>query len=226
MLEIPRLILLGVVLGIASYHDMKSREVPDYIWVVGGGLGAILYIWDWHEVDSFVVFSMVVGGAIALMVWRVFSMGEADVLAIVTGTIVYPVSLDVVMVPVVIFVGGVVLEHIAAFSYNVRYNLEDFIRHQRIFGEVQCSSWFTKVTAFYCTHKRRKHERFTFCAERTSSGDDGTTRHISLKTPPPDTNFETRTNVFVMWAMPAIPFMLVSLVLGVAITYLLMFSSI
>ena len=220
MLDIPRLILLGIVLGIASYHDVRHREIPDYIWIVGGGAGAVLYVFDWHEVDLFVIFTMGVGGAIALLIWKMFPMGEADVLGIITASVVYPVSHDVVMVPVTIFFGGLILEHITAFFYNIRYNLEDVIRGKKIFCKVTCSHGIiTKIMAFYSVHKRRGHEKFTFCAEEHTTNKNGTCkRRLSLRTPSPDSDFETRTGVFVSWAMPAFPFMLISFVLCVTLT--------
>ncbi len=82
MLELLRFVILLAMLGAASYHDVRTREIPDYIWIVGGVAGAALYIFDWSAVDYFVLFSMGTGGAMALLAWRFFPMGEADVLAI------------------------------------------------------------------------------------------------------------------------------------------------
>lgn len=209
VLEIPRLLLLIIILGIASYHDVRTREIPDYLWIIGGGAGAVLYIFDWHEVDFFVIFSMGIGMVIALLAWRLFPMGDADVLAILVASVVYPVSFGSVMTPAAVFFGGLILEHAAAFFYNLRYNIEDVIRSRKIFDDIQASR-ISKVMAFYSVHLRRPHEKFTFCAESLKDN----ARYLSLKTPSPESEYETRTGVFVTWAMPAFPFMLAALVLG------------
>ena len=211
MLEMLRLALLLAMLGAASYHDVRTREIPDYIWIVGGAAGAALYIFDWSTVDYFVLFSMGTGGAMALLAWRFFPMGEADVLAVLSSCVVCPVSFGV-MNPVVMFLGGLVLEHVAALLYNLRYNLEDLCRGS-LFGCIM-APWYVKAAAFYSMHRRRSHERFTFCAERCADG----RRTITLKTPSPDSKYEDRTGVFVTWAMPAFPFMTASLIIGVLLT--------
>ena len=212
MLEIPRLILMLAILGIASYHDVRTREVPDYIWVIGGILGALLYIFDWNEVDFFVLFTIGTGCIIALLIWKFFPMGDADVLAILTVSVVYPVSFGAVMNPVIVFFGGMILEHMAAFFYNLRYNVEDTVRSRRIFECVEISN-MARIMAFYSVHLRRGHEKFTFCAECKSNSK----RKISLKTPSAESDYETRTGVFVTWAMPALPFMMASFVFGLII---------
>ncbi len=210
MLEIPRLLLVAIIFGIASYHDVRTREIPDYLWIIGCGAGALLYIFDWDMVDLFVIFSMGTGCVIAALVWRLFPMGDADVLAILTVSVAYPVSFGGVMNPVVVFFGGVMLEHMAALAYNMRYNMADAVRSGGLYGDVG-GSRLAKVMAFYSMHRRRDHEKFTFCAERISGGK----RMLSLKTPPADSEYESRTGVFVVWAMPALPFMLAALLLGV-----------
>ena len=209
-----RIVLLVAVLGVASYHDVRSREIPDYVWIIGGGIGAVLYVFDWYKVDHYVLFSIGTGLVIAFLVWRLFPMGDADALAMVTVSVACPVSFGVVMNPPVIFLGGLFLEHMCAFFYNVRYNLCDALRSgSRLFDGVG-NSCLGKAMAFYSVHRRRGHERFTFCAERMCDG----RRHISFKTPPADSAYETRTDVFVSWAIPACPFMLAAFVLGVLAT--------
>ena len=210
MLEMLRLAMLLAILGAASYHDVRTREIPDYIWIVGGAAGAALYIFDWSAVDSFVLFSMGTGGALALLAWRFFPIGEADVLAILSSCVVCPVSFGM-MNPTIIFLGGLVLEHVAALFYNLRYNLEDLC-HGTLFARIR-APWYVKTAAFYSMHRRRSHERFTFCAERCTDG----RRTITLKTPSPDSKYEDRPGVFVTWAMPAFPFMTAAVVLGFAI---------
>lgn len=214
VLEIPRLCLLVMMLGVASYHDTRTREIPDYVWIAGCCAGAVLYVLDWQEVDSFAVFSIAVGGLAALLAWRVLPVGEADVLAILASCVVCPVSFGM-MNPVIIFLGGLVLEHMAAFFYNVRYNVGDLCRRRLFAGVV--APWHVRAAAFYSVHRRRPHERFTFCAEKQEQGRMGRVRRrISLSTPDPDSGYETRTGVFVTWAMPAFPFMLAALLLAAA----------
>jgi len=215
MLEIPRLILLFVMLGIASYHDVRTRSVPDYVWIFGGGAGALLYLLDWSDVDNFVLLSITTGIITSAVIWKLFPMGDADVLAILAISVVYPVSFDVVMVPLVAFFGGLVLEHMAVFVLNVRYNLED-IYHRCFLSGIQCSR-MTKIMAFYSVHRRRKHEKFTFCAESVRDG----TRRLDLKTPNPESDYETRSGIAVTWAMPALPFVLGAIILGVIISTIL-----
>ena len=211
MLDVLRLALLIAVLGAASYYDVRTREIPDGIWIAGMIAGAALYALDWHETDYFMLFSLAVGAAISLAVWRLFPMGGADALAVLTVTVVYPVSFDTVITPAAAFFGGLVLEHMAALFYNVRYNTEDAVRG-RLFAGV-CVPWHVKVAAFYSVHRRRPHERFTFCAEAAEPG----RRSISLRTPPADSEYERRSGVFVTWAMPALPFMLAAAVSGAAV---------
>lgn len=202
MLEIPRLVLLLAMLGVASYHDVRTRSVPDYVWMAGGGAGAMLYLLDWGDVDHFVLLGIATGALISLAVWRLFPMGDADALAILAVSVAYPVSFGTVIMPAAVFFGGLVLEHAAAFAYNVRYNAADLLRG-RLFSGVD-STLPVRIAAFYSVHRRRPHERFTFCAESSTRG----RRRISLRTPAADSDYETREGVFVTWAMPALPFML------------------
>lgn len=208
MLELERLVLVGIMLGVAAYHDVRTRSIPDYVWIMGAVAGAVLYVFDWHEVDYFILFAILTGAGISFVIWRFFPMGDADALAVLAVSVAYPVSFGVVINPIVMFLGGLILEHAAAFLYNLRYNIQDILQG-RMFAGVNCT-WATKFAAFYSVHLRRNSEKFTFCAERIRDGK----RTIDLSTPSPESDYETRTDVFVMWAMPAMPFMLVALLLG------------
>ena len=108
------------------------------MWIGGGGAGAILYLIDWGEVDYFVMFGILSGAAISAAVWKLFPMGDADALGILAVSVVYPVSFGTILVPAAVFFGGIILEHLAAFFLNLRYNIEDLFKGD-CFSGVQCT---------------------------------------------------------------------------------------
>ena len=114
------------MLGVTSYFDVKTRMVPDIIWLIFGGLGVILYVFDWNTVTSYHILSMIVTGAIALLLYLYRWTGAADVFAILSIAVILPVYYGFVMVSVVVLIGGFV---IAGLVTLVRYVLSG-IRHK------------------------------------------------------------------------------------------------
>lgn len=197
-----------VMLCVASCWDVRRREIPDYLWIFGGGAGALLYL-DWEGVDAFWVFSMLSGVLTALFAWRFLPVGGADVLAVLALSVLCPV-VSVVPVAPTVFFGGLVLEHLGALCLNVWMNVSDYARGVRPTENLD-GPWHTRVMAFLCAHRRRAGEKFTFRAESERGG----RRFIDLGAPQPDSQFEQREGVLVTWAMPAMPFMCAVLILAV-----------
>lgn len=194
------------LLCVASCWDVRRREIPDYLWIFGGGAGALLYL-DWEGVDAFWAFSMLSGALTALFAWRFLPVGGADVLAVLALSVLCPVAGAVPVAPAVFF-GGLVLEHLGALCLNVWMNVSDYVRGVRPTGNLD-GPWRERAMAFLCAHRRRAGEKFTFCAESERGG----RRFIDLGAPQPDSPFERREGVLVTWAMPAMPFMCAVLVL-------------
>lgn len=92
--------------------------VPDIIWLVFGGLGAILYVFDYSNVTSYHVITMIMGGFASFMIWRWRLAGTADAFAVLTMTVILPVHYEFVMVPILAVIGGFV---IAGFGILVNY---------------------------------------------------------------------------------------------------------
>jgi hypothetical protein len=97
------------MLGIASYFDIKTRMVPDVIWLIFGGLGAILYFFDWPSMTSYHILSMIVAGSIALLFYVYKITGTADIFAILSMTVILSVYHEFVMVPVIVLIGGFII---------------------------------------------------------------------------------------------------------------------
>lgn len=211
MIELRAAAALAVLCA-ASCWDVRRREVPDYLWMMGGAAGAALYALDWENVDAFWILSMLSGALTALLAWRLMPVGGADVLAVLALAVLCPVA-GAVPVPPAVFFGGLVLEHVGALCVNVRSNLADYARGVRPTGGLD-GAWRERAMAFLCAHRRRAGERFTFCAESERGG----RRAIDLGAPRPDSPFETREGVLVTWAMPAMPFMCAVLALAVALS--------
>ncbi len=114
------------MLGIASYFDIKTRMVPDIIWLVFGGLGTILYVFDYQNVASYHVIALVMGGFVSFMIWRWRFTGTADALAVLAMTVILPAHYDFVMIPITILIGGFM---VAGFGTLVHYIIHKLRRH-------------------------------------------------------------------------------------------------
>ena len=151
-----RIILLVSMLGIAGFFDVRSRKIPDVVWLIFGGIGAILYAWDHHSMTPYHVITIFTSVLAAMMLWRWKIAGLADSFAILAMTVILPVHYEFVMMPIVIMVSSFFLVVIFVTMYNVSLNLSDAIRSKKmdIFSEFS-EPKYKKAFAFVTVHRKR-----------------------------------------------------------------------
>lgn len=126
--ESLRIILLLTMLGIAGIFDVKSRKIPDILWLIFGGIGAVLYAWDYNEMTPYHIITIFTSVFVGMMLWRWRITGLADVFAIFAMAVILPVHYGFVMMPIMILVISFFLVVIFVIVYNVSLNLSDVIR--------------------------------------------------------------------------------------------------
>jgi len=154
------------MLGIAAIFDIKTRRVPDHIWIIFGGLGALLYLFDWPNSTSYDVLTMITTSAIAVLLWSYKMMGQADIFAIASMAPILPVYYDeIVMVPIVITLGAIMIAGLFTILYNVILNLQDWQNlRKKPFSDFD-EPIYKKILAFFTVHRLRKGEKFVILAE-------------------------------------------------------------
>ena len=159
------------MLGIAAVFDFKTRKIPDVIWLVFGGIGALLYAWDYDKMTFYHVISIITSGFVGIAVWRWKIAGLADTFAVFAMTVILPVHYEFVMMPIVILVVAFFLVVTVVTMYNVSLNLSDIIRSKRldIFSKFQSESKYKKAFAFIAVHRKRKFEKFVISTENSMS---------------------------------------------------------
>ena len=170
-IESVRVILLLSMLGIASYFDIKTRMVPDVIWLVFGGMGVILYVFDYQSVTSYYFLAMIMSGFVAFMIWRWRLAGTADIFAVLAITVILPVYYEFVMIPIVILVTVFLLVVVVIILFNISLNISDIIRLKKIdiFSKFTTELKIKKIFAFFVVHRKRKYEKFVIRAENQIS---------------------------------------------------------
>ena len=88
------------ILSVATYQDIKERLVYDWIWYVGGGIGAILHVLGFIFLPNYFWLSMVINLVVALILIGIFMlpklfggtylMGPADLIGIFTIAFILP----------------------------------------------------------------------------------------------------------------------------------------
>lgn len=187
--------------SVASYSDIRRREVSDIVWIIFGGSGGLLYLFE--PVSPIIVLYIVIGVAIG-MVW-IFSraIGQADGLALIALAITLP-TYERLPVAVMVSIGVTFLASLYGLCCNVIYNMSDLL-HGRLFSCV-CEKPYRKALAFFVLHRKREHERFVFPGQDK----DKFLFHFRPKT---DQEFSSNFQGYVTSALPLIPFMLVSIIL-------------
>ena len=156
------------MLGIAGIFDLTSRKIPDVIWLIFGGIGAVLYAWDHDEMTPYHVITIFTSVFAGMMLWRWRIAGSADVFAILAITVILPVHYEFVMMPIMILVISFFLVVIFVVLYNVSLNVSDIIRSKRmdIFAEFS-EPKHKKIFAFVAIHRKRKFEKFVIPMENS-----------------------------------------------------------
>ena len=170
IIELVRIAVLIAMLGAASYFDVKSRKIPDLIWLIFGGFGVILYVFDWQAVTSYHILSMTVAGAIALLLHLYRFAGTADVFAILGIAVILPVSYEFVMIPTTILIIAGIVAAVLVTLYNVILNVLDLVKNKTLFAEF-AEPKHRKTLALFFTHRKRRWEKFVTPTESLSSAD-------------------------------------------------------
>ncbi len=165
-----RIILLVSMLGIAGMIDVRSRKIPDVLWLIFGGIGALLYIWDHHSMTPYHIVTIFTSVFAAMMLWRWNIAGAGDSFAILAMTVILPVHYEFVMMPILILISSVFLAVVFVTMYNVSLNLSDVIRTKKIdvFSKFS-ESKYKKALAFVTIHRKRRFEKFVIPMENSMS---------------------------------------------------------
>jgi len=157
------------MLGITGLLDFKTRRIPDILWLVFGGIGTILYIWDYHNMTSYHIITILTSGFVGVAIWRWKIAGLADAFAIIAMAVILPVHYEFVMMPIMTLVMAFFIMVIGMMFCNISLNLTEMIRTKTwIFSEFKSESRYKKTFAFLTIHRKRKHEKFVISAERNS----------------------------------------------------------
>jgi len=160
------------MLGIAAAFDVRSRKIPDGIWLVFGGIGAVLYAWDYDDggITPYHVITVLTSIFAGIILWRWKIAGLADTFAILTMAVILPVHYEFVMMPIMILVSAFFLAVVFVTLYNIFLNLSDIIRSRKLdlFSEFS-EPKHKKIFAFVAVHRKRKYEKFVIPTENSMS---------------------------------------------------------
>jgi len=176
-----RIILLLVMLGIGGVLDFKTRKIPDILWLVFGGIGTILYIWDYHTITSYHIIAILTSAFVGVAIWRWKIAGLADCFAIIAMAVILPVHYEFVMMPIMTLVVAFFVLIFSTMIYNISLNLAEMIQTKRwVFSEFKYESKFKKAFAFLAIHRKRRHEKFAISAEKNSEIESNTKSFVLL----------------------------------------------
>ena len=159
------------MLGIAGIFDVRTRKIPDAIWLIFGGIGAVLYAWDYDDgMTPYHVITIFTSVFVGMAIWRLKIAGLADSFAIFAMSVILPVHYEFVMMAIIILVISFFIVVIFVTLYNVSLNVSDIIRSRKldIFSEFS-EPKHKKIFAFVAVHRKRKYEKFVIPTENSMS---------------------------------------------------------
>lgn len=160
-----RQIIALTMLSVASYFDIKTREVDDRIWLIFAIPGIVLYFLA--PLPSFTtIFFLVIGAVIGMTWFLTKAFGQADGLAIIALAIVFPIFNEM---PVSVLVALVTTVLLGLFGtlYNIAYNLSDML-HGKIFHGIN-EKLHRKILAFLIMHRKRVMKNLSYHHRQVTS---------------------------------------------------------
>ncbi len=216
--ELVRIVLALAMLSIASFLDLRKREVSDMLWVAFGVAAGMIYIFDFPATfteQSTVAISLLLTAIISFGIYKSGMFGGADALGLVvfaaimptfsgwpaTGGIVpqatfHPIaSLIVLSNAIILSLFGIIV--------NIAKNLAYARNSGNLFVGLEHESVIRKTIALIIGHRTRK-PRYAFPIE--TMVDRRRVFDFALKSAE-NVEYETRSDVWVMSGTPLLVYM-------------------
>ncbi len=197
-----RILLAVVMLGIASYTDVKKREVSDFIWVVFGIIAVALIFLEPNLGDSLLSIGIsLIIAPFVLLIWRLGLFGGADSFAIIVLSVLAPqITLsENVITPFTVLTNTVLLSVIPLFVNLIRNLIQLAMKNDIFEGFTESSS--RRVLAMFIGYKA-KNPKYSFSIERKA----GKNKKLNLSLQ--HAEYAQFCNTPNTWVTPGVPYML------------------
>lgn len=187
------------MLSLASFYDLKKREVNDRLWIVFGVAAALLLLLEWDNKSRIqnIITSIIFCAPISLLFWKTGLFGGADSFAIILISILAPFSFGGNYYPTTTLTNSLLLL-LSVFIFNFLMNMKKILEKEDIFEGFKETSG-RKILAMFMGVKI--NSKFGFSIEQKFK--NGKKFNFSLKNCE-TSKFSTRKE----WCSPGIPFIL------------------
>lgn len=215
------------MLGIASFLDIRTREVPNKLWTIflpfSTLVTALSIIEDPTQV-TLIVTSIVVTSGIALLIFYLGLYGGADAKALITLSIAHPIAsippLQTLMLPLTTLTNSLLLMLLStpiALLKNVHWKTTT---HKSLFEGLEQEAVWRKIAALFLCVKvsRASIKPYHMIAEQIS--EEGA-RQLKLfqQIPDEDTVIDEKIpeHIFIAYGLPMLPFIFVGYIISLTI---------
>jgi len=162
-LNVLRLLLCLFFLSLASLYDIKTREVPDRVWIIFAPAGSVLTLLSlilskWNHQNLIIsALSIVLTACMALILFYLGMFGGADAKALMCLAIAmptypktnfkFPIKIVLPMLPISVLNNAILLAS-SLVLVMVSKNLLDVIIGEEIFEGLEAEKLVTKIFAF------------------------------------------------------------------------------
>jgi preflagellin peptidase FlaK len=207
-----RIVIALIMLGIASYLDLKSREVPDKFWIPFFVIGALLTGFDFVNTPGYDILQLAVAiGLTSALSWAAYFLhlyGGADAKAITTLSLLLPIYNSATTFhsfgALTTFTNSILLSVLLPIFFLL-LNLSKIARGEKIFKGFEDSTT-SKIKAVFLGTRRKQAGRFDYSLEKVIEGK----RRFNISLGKIDEDFATGKDI---WVSPGIP-LLVFVLLG------------
>ncbi len=197
-----RIALAIGMLSIGCLLDVWKREVHDYLWIIFGGAGIVLLIFEPYPIETlFVVLFSLIIAPVALIAWRVGFFGGADAFALIALAVIAPqLTLSGNIITPFTTLSNAAVFFIVPLLINAIRNAISLLRHEKIFDGFD-ESLTKKIIASFIGYKA-KNPKHGFSIEKN----DGKSKKIVFSLHHAENaEFEIKPNT---WVTPGIPYLL------------------
>lgn len=161
-----RILLAFGMLSIATFLDVKKREVHDILWICFGAIALILILLEVNNENAlFKVGLSSIVVPVVYVIWRLGFFGGADALAVMVLSVLAPFASvsEGLLTPFTTLTNAGILSLVVLFA-NACHNMNAILKNEDIFKGFD-ESKSRKIIAFFIG-TRSKNPRYSFSIQR------------------------------------------------------------